>query len=162
MTQEPSASEIVIRPSMKLIRAGYTLVFLLVFACVLVYANSSAAESTPAWVAFLPVLLFLWPLRYHLRSRFTRMILSGDRLRYETGILSRSKRVIQLAKVQDVRMDQTLGQRLLRTGNISVETAGETSLLTMRNVDNPDQVTEAILKAAHKDAGDRGADQAKT
>jgi uncharacterized membrane protein YdbT with pleckstrin-like domain len=161
MTRQQSPDELVIRPSMKLVRAAYTAVFVVVFVCVLLYANSSAVQTVPAWVAFLPVLLFLWPLKYHLRSRFTLMVLSGDRLRYETGILGRSKRVIQLTKVQDVRMEQTLAQRLLRTGTISVETAGETSLLTMRNVDNPDQVTEAILKAAHKDAGDRRTNESK-
>ena len=152
-------SDLVIRPSMKLMRLGYTSVFVLVFVCVLAYANSAAVKNVPAWVAFLPAFLFLWPLKYHLRRRFTRMVLSGDRLRYETGIFSRSKRVIQLTKVQDVRVEQTVTQRLLRIGNISVETAGEASLLTLRNVDDPDQVTEAILRAAHPDAGNRGASQ---
>ncbi len=161
MSSEPSGGEAVIRPSMKLIRAGYTAVFVVLFVCVLVYANSSASQTTPAWVAFLPALLFLWPLKYHLRNRFTQMVLSGDRLRYETGVLSRSKRNIQLSKVQDVRVEQNLAQRLLGIGNISVETAGETSLLTLRNVDNPDQVTEAILAAAHKHPADRSANPAQ-
>ena len=152
MTREQTTGEVVIRPSMKLVRIGYTSVFIVVFICVLAYANSTAVNTIPAWVAFLPALLFLWPLKYHLRTRFTRMVLSGDRLRYETGVFTRSKRVIQLTKVQDVRTDQTMAQRLFRTGNISVETAGETSLLTMRSVDNPDQVTEALLRAAHNKA----------
>jgi membrane protein YdbS with pleckstrin-like domain len=143
--------EAVIRPSMKLIRAGYTLVFFVIFACVLLYTNSTAIENTTAWVLLLPALLLLWPLRYHVRRSFTRMTLSGDKLRYETGILSRSKRIIQLTKVQDVRVDQSLVQRMLRTGNLSVETAGETSLLTMRNVDEPDRVAEELLRAAHGD-----------
>ncbi len=77
------------------------------------------------------------------------MTISGDKLRYETGILSRSKRNIQLTKVQDVRVDQTLGQRMLHTGNLSVETAGETSLLTVRNVDDPDLLAEELSRAAH-------------
>ncbi len=143
--------EAVIRPSMKLIRAGYTLVFLVIFACVLVYTNSKAFENTTAWVLLFPALLLLWPLKCHVRRSFTRMTLSGDKLRYETGILSRSKRIIQLTKVQDVRVDQSIMQRMLRTGNLSVETAGETSLLTMRNVDEPDHVAEELLRAAHGD-----------
>jgi uncharacterized membrane protein YdbT with pleckstrin-like domain len=144
--------EAVIRPSMKLIRAGYTLVFLIIFACVLVYTNSKAFEGTTAWVLLIPALLLLWPLKYHIRRSFTRMTLSGDKLRYEAGILSRSKRIIQLTKVQDVRVDQSVIQRMLRTGNLSVETAGETSLLTIQNVDEPDHVAEELLHAAHGDA----------
>ena len=146
--------EIVIRPSMKLVRAGYTLVFGVIFVCVFIYANNKAFENTTAWVLIIPALLLLWPLKYHLLRRFTRMTLSGDKLGYETGILSRSKRNIQLSKVQDVRVDQSLGQRLLHTGNLSVETAGETSLLTMRNVDNPDLLAEELLRAVHGDGLD--------
>lgn len=142
-------AEIVIRPSMKLVRAGYTLVFSIIFICVFVFTNSKAFENTTAWVLLLPALLLLWPLKCHVQRRFTRMTLSGDKLRYETGILSRSKRNIQLTKVQDVRVDQTVLQRMLRTGNLSVETAGETSLLTIQNVDEPDRLAEELLRAAH-------------
>jgi uncharacterized membrane protein YdbT with pleckstrin-like domain len=161
MTGKQPMGEIVIRPSMKLIRAGHTSVFVLVFVSVLAYANSSAVQHVPAWVPFLPALLFLLPFKYQVQRRFTHIVLSGDKLRYETGIFTKSTRVIQLAKVQNVRVEQTLPQRLLRTGDISVETAGETSLLTMRNVDDPDQVTEAIMRAAHPDAGSRGARPSK-
>jgi len=149
--EEKPMEEIVIRPSMKLVRAGYTLVFGVIFVCVFIYANNKAFENTTAWVLLVPALLLLWPLKYHILRKFTRMTLSGDKLRYETGILSRSKRNIQLTKVQDVRVDQSLAQRMLRTGNLSVETAGETSLLTMRNVDNPDLLAEELLRAVHGD-----------
>jgi uncharacterized membrane protein YdbT with pleckstrin-like domain len=149
--KEKPMEEIVIRPSMKLVRAGYTLVFAVIFVCVFVYTNVKAFENTTEWVLLLPALLLIWPMKCHFQRRFTRMTLSGDKLGYETGILSRSKRNIQLSKVQDVRVDQSLGQRMLHTGNLSVETAGGTSLLTMRNVDNPDLVAEELLRAVHGD-----------
>jgi len=62
--------------------------------------------------------------------------------------------------VQDVRVDQSLGQRLLQIGNLSIETAGEASRLTMENIDNPQQVADEIIDAAHgeeqkKDKGKR-------
>ncbi len=52
-------------------------------------------------------------------------------------------------------MVQRLAQRVLSTGDISIESAGETSLLTIQNVDNPDRVTDAIMKAAHLESGVR-------
>jgi hypothetical protein len=52
-----------------------------------------------------------------------------------------------------VRVDETLAQCVFRMGNLSVETAGETSLLTMRNVDNPDHVADEILKISRGQAG---------
>jgi len=159
MKQEAETVQLVVRPSMKLVRAGYTVVFIVLFLAVLAYTNSQDMQKLTAWVLLVPALLLLWPLKHHLRCRYTHMTLAGDKLRYETGILSRSKRVIQLTKVQDVRVDQTVTQRMLHTGDISLETAGETSLLTIRNVDNPDAVTSQILRAAHPETGERKAGQ---
>ncbi len=150
--------KVVIRPSMKLIRVGYTVVFTIIFICVLIYTNNSKIGETTPWILAIPALLLLWPLRYHLQRRFTTMTISADKLSYETGMLSRSKRVIQVTKVQDVRINQTLPQRMLHVGDLSIETAGETSSLTMRNVDDPDRLTETILEAAHEHA-DQGKDR---
>lgn len=152
--EEEGAAELVIRPSLKLVRAGYTAVSCVVALCVLAYTNWGA-ERAPAWVLVLPALLFLWPAARHLRYRFTVMTIGAGKLRYETGIFTRSKRVIQLAKIQDVRVVQRLSQRLLGTGDISIETAGETSLLLMQNVDRPDAVTDAVLHAANLDTPER-------
>lgn len=162
MKQDQESVQLVIRPTMKLVRAGYTAVFVLLFLAVLAYTNSPDMQKLTAWVLAIPALLLLWPLKYHLRCRYTHMTLAGDRLRYETGILSRSKRVIQLTKVQDVRVDQTVMQRFLRIGDISLETAGETSRLTIRNVDSPDAVTSQILRVAHPETGERRAGQGGT
>ena len=43
-------------------------------------------------------------------------------------------------------------QRMLGIGNLSLEPAGETSRLVMRNVDSPDHVAESILHIAHANA----------
>jgi membrane protein YdbS with pleckstrin-like domain len=143
--------DIVIRPSLKLIWAAYAAIALLVVASLVLY--SMDVYGAVHWgVALLPALLLLWPLKRHIQSRFTRLILSGDRLCYETGVLSRSKRLIQITKVQDVRVDQTLMRRMLGMGNLSLETAGETSRLVMQNVDSPDRVAEDILRIAHANA----------
>ena len=68
-------------------------------------------------VLLLPVLLFLFPMFGSLRRRFTKVTVTGDKLRYETGILSRTCRTIQLSKVQDVSVVQTLWQRLVGIGS---------------------------------------------
>src|SRR6185503_11948705 len=77
------------------------------------------------WVMLPPVLVFIWPAARALRWRFTKATISGDRLRYETGFMSKSTRTIQLTKVQDVKVDQRMMQRIFNIGDISIETAGE-------------------------------------
>ena len=59
---------------------------------------------------------------------------------------------MEIKKVQDVRVDQSLGQRILGVGDISIETAGESSRLTMVSIDRPQAVADKILEAAHQSA----------
>jgi putative membrane protein len=98
----------------------------------------------------LPVLLLAWPGVRALRRRLTRTSISGDRLRYETGVASKSTRNIQLSKIQDVRVDQHLLQRIFNVGDLSIETAGEASRLTIHNVDNPQELADELMNRVQK------------
>jgi uncharacterized membrane protein YdbT with pleckstrin-like domain len=57
-------------------------------------------------------------------------------------------RLIQLPKVQDVRVLQAFGQRVFNVGDISIETAGENSRLVVKNLDKPKQLAEQITDAS--------------
>ena len=100
----------------------------------------------------LPALIWIWPAERALRRRVITTTITGDRLRYETGAISKSTRTIQLSKLQDVRVDQRLMQRIFNVGNLSLETAGEASRLTIQNVDKPQALADEILNRAQKGA----------
>jgi uncharacterized membrane protein YdbT with pleckstrin-like domain len=144
----------VIRPTMKFIKLGYLVVLLAIVAGI-VGASMLPQDDVQYryWVAGLPALLLIWPIRRHFARQFTKATIAGDKLRYEVGVLSKSTRNISLPKVQDARVDQTVLQRVFGVGNLSIETAGETSRLTMRNVDEPQKVADEILAASHNTAG---------
>jgi len=97
-----------------------------------------AFEALPALAALLLVFR-------HIRRRMVKLTIVDDRLRYEAGFLSKTTRTMELAKVQDVRVDQTLGQRMLNIGNLSLETAGESSRIVMPSVDRPHEAADRIL-----------------
>jgi uncharacterized membrane protein YdbT with pleckstrin-like domain len=112
------------------------------------YVNKFADKPSPwAWLLALPALLFFFPLRGQLRRHFTKATLAGDKLRYESGVFSKTTRTIPVSKIQDVRADQTLGQRLLGVGDVTVEDAGKAGALAIRNIDDPQDIVEAILNA---------------
>jgi len=142
----------VIRPTMKFIKLGYAVVLLVIVAAV-IGASMLEESSYRPWVMTLPVLLLLWPIRRHVRRQFIRATIAGDKLRYEVGALGKTTRNISLPKVQDVRVDQSVGQRMFRVGNVSIETAGEASRLTIRSIDRPQSVADQILAASHGAAG---------
>jgi membrane protein YdbS with pleckstrin-like domain len=141
----------VIRPTAKLIAAGFVLVFLLIVAGVVVHIKYFQQYEIP-FVPLVCALFNVWPAQRLMRRQFTKAELRGDMMRYQSGFLTRNTETIQISKMQSVKVRQTLGQRLIGIGDISFETAGETSRLTIPNVDAPQQVADglnaAIIKAS--------------
>jgi membrane protein YdbS with pleckstrin-like domain len=88
----------------------------------------------------------LYLMGRHIQRRLVKLTILEDRLRYEAGFLSKTTRTMELSKVQDVRVDQTVGQRMLNIGNLSLETAGESSRIVMPSVDRPHEAAEGILE----------------
>jgi uncharacterized membrane protein YdbT with pleckstrin-like domain len=146
-TSKSQDTAVVVRPSSKLLKPVYTLSFVLIAVA---YGYNNNRTERMEWLVIPPILLLIWTLWRHLKLRFTSLTVAGKKLRYETGMLSRSSRTMELAKVQDVRVDQTFFQRLLGLGNLTIESAGEAGRLTIGNIDRPDAVGEYILEAARK------------
>jgi uncharacterized membrane protein YdbT with pleckstrin-like domain len=142
-------SALTIQPTTKFLKAGAALAALLVIALEIVIFTQ-VQESARIWLMFLPLLFLLWPAVRYLRWRFTKATIAGDRLRYETGLAAKSTRTIQLTKIQDVRVDQQLVQRMFNIGDLSIETAGESSRLTIHNVDDPQTLADDLMSRAQK------------
>lgn len=130
-----------IRPTTKFLKAGALGAAILAIALDIVCWK----QWGYGWQMLVPPLLLLWPAMRAMRRQFTRTTITGDRLRYEVGMASKSTRTIQLSKLQDVRVDQRLMQRMFNVGDLSLETSGETSRLTIPNVDNPQAIADDIL-----------------
>jgi len=150
-------AEITIRPTTKYVKAGALVLLLVVLAADIAYLVQ--VRDTPAWTQYgnylrwavlLPPLLLLWPLTRWMRLRYIKAVIAADRLRYETGMAAKTTRNIQLSKIQDVRVDQSVSQRLFGVGTISIETAGEASRLTIANVDDPQKVADEIMTASQR------------
>lgn len=147
-------AQMTVRPSTVFVKLTYGAA--LVVAGAIAWVGLSAQPASNAWLAafVLPVAIVLFGVKKHLRIRFTVIEIVGDRLKYEAGILSKTARSIPLSKVQDVGVNQTLTQRLLGIGRLSIETAGESSRLIMEDVPSPRQIADQILDrvaSAHPD-----------
>lgn len=145
-------ADAVIRPSFKSVQAGFVFVVLIIVAAFVVHYQYTPQQGM--WLPAVAALLLLWPASAALRRMFTTLKIAGDKLYYETGAMAKQTRIIQIPKIQDVRVHQSLGQRMVNIGNLSIETAGEASRLTVENVDSPRTLAERILElAAHGDHG---------
>lgn len=143
-------SDITIKPTAKFLKAGTVAAALVFLALEYGCLTSWNDKAGSAWLMVVPALILLWPASRALRRQWTTTTITADRLRYEIGALSKSTRTIQLSKLQDVRVDQGLMQRVFGVGNLSIETAGEASRLTIHNVDNPQALADEIMNRAQK------------
>ena len=144
--------ELIIQPTAKFLKAGTILTALVFLALEIAYFVYWQDQEALKFLPLVAPVIFLWPGSRWLRRRYTRAVVSGDRLRYEAGLASKSTRTIQLSKLQDVRVDQSLMQRIFNIGDVSMETSGETSRLTISNIDNPQTVADDLLNRAHSGA----------
>jgi uncharacterized membrane protein YdbT with pleckstrin-like domain len=116
-----------------------------------VWAASYAPEPY-TWVMALPLILFLFPLRMHIRRRLFSMRLHDNHLTLESGFFSRTRRTVDMAKIQDVTVKQSLGQRLLGVGDLMLESAGEAGAMGIRNLDRPREIADEIIAGSKRAA----------
>jgi putative membrane protein len=138
---------VVIRPSIRIVKAFYYFAFILVAVYFFLVNNNPESSEGVHFLLIIPLALLVWTIVKHISLRFVSLTISGNKVRYQKGILSKYTRTLELSKVQDVGVTQSMTQRLLGVGDISVETAGDSAPLWIRNVDRPQAVADYILES---------------
>ncbi len=149
-------AKLVVRPTTVFARIGYFTCFgLWLGAAVMWYGQDRSRESA---VLLVPVLLFLWPVILHMRQYFTTLTVQDGKLSYESGIFSRVTRTMELSRVVDVRVEQSVLQRLFGFGDLRLQPEGEAERIEMKHVDNPRKVAAELLDEIR---ASRGSDTAR-
>ena len=141
-------SDYTIRPTAKFLILRFVATGIVFLAIEAWYFVSLRGKEGAHLLPFIAPIIFVPAFTRLLRRQWTTVSVTGDRLRYETGFSSKTTRTIQISKLQDVRVDQRPMQRLFNVGDISIETSGETSRLTIADVDSPQSVADEILNRA--------------
>lgn len=85
-----------------------------------------------------------------LRLNLTKLVIAPPQLTFESGLLTKTNRSFDLSKIQDVRIEQSLWERIFGIGTISIETASAGGAIRMERIDSPKQVANQILAAARR------------
>ncbi len=130
-----------------------------VLAGVTTLAIVVAFPSAPAWVLYLLGAILavsaLGLAARMVRRQCTMVVLTSLRLVHRTGVLSRRTLEVRLQRVQELSCHQTLVGRVLRYGDVTVETAGDTGAgaIVLSQVRRPAAVqalvTEQLAAAQH-------------
>lgn len=85
----------------------------------------------------------------------THFVLTSDRLIHRTGIISRSGIEIPLDRINTVFSSQSLFERMIGAGDLTIESAGAEGRQEFHDVRKPTQVQNEIYIAKETDENDR-------
>lgn len=102
------------------------------------------------------VLAVLWLLGRWARWVTTNFVVTTDRLIYRSGVLAKRGMEIPLERVNNIAFNQSISERLLRSGDLVIESAGESGQQKFSNIARPSFVQNEIYRqmeaAAARDA----------
>jgi uncharacterized membrane protein YdbT with pleckstrin-like domain len=117
----------------------------LVVEAVIPSGSAAAAERLAVAVVALLVLM-LWLMAPVLHWRTTTYELTTRRLRMRSGILTRQGRDIPLIRINDVSFEKGLLDRLLGSGRLVVESAGEHGQLVLTDIPDVEYVQATLFR----------------
>jgi uncharacterized membrane protein YdbT with pleckstrin-like domain len=136
------------RPSWRSILGFYVLGLLAAgaaFAIGLLAADAGIGAAAGGAVLLI-VLIWGYLKRFH-----TRYAITNRRLHIRRGILSRDIEETRLERVQDVKVSQGLGQRILGVGTVDFGTSAESGAgFRFEGIANPDAVARQVDRVVHE------------
>jgi uncharacterized membrane protein YdbT with pleckstrin-like domain len=153
MTSDPTLTEdehlvLMLHPHWKTLIRPVSVAVLVVAAAliaeVLIPPNSAAPVERLVVAAVAILAVMLWLIVPVLRWRTTTYELTTRRLRVRSGIATRRGRDIPLARINDVSFEKGLLDRLLGSGRLVVESAGEHGQILLNDIPRV-EFTQATL-----------------
>jgi uncharacterized membrane protein YdbT with pleckstrin-like domain len=113
-----------------------------------IYALASDAPDVLTYgVQGLVVVSLAWALVRWVIRRTTHFVISSDRVIYRHGVFTRGGVEIPLEKVNNVNFRQTLAERLLKAGDLLIESGGEAGAQTFSDIPDPSFVQNQLSLA---------------
>ena len=111
-------------------------------------------------VGGLAVLLVVWlTVRPFLVRRSTHYVFTDERVLLQTGIFSRDRRDIPLSRVNDHTMNQHFIERLLGSGTLTIESAGERGQSVLTDIPQVEQVQTPLYELVEANHDRHGLDE---
>ena len=127
------------------------------FGAALVPAGEQQATWRLVLVAVALVVGVVFVVVPLLRWRTTHYVLTTHRLLHRTGVLARQGRDIGLSRITDVSFRQSLGDRVVNSGTVSIETAGEGGATVFSAIPDSEGVQQLLNQLVEEDADRRAA-----
>lgn len=132
-------------------------VFWTVVAALAVVAGAVLLPSPGGNVALVAIgavafVLFVWlAFAPFVRWRSTHYVFTNKQVLFRHGVFSREERGIPLNKVNDVKSNQSLLERMLGCGTLTIESAGERGQSELRDIPRVTRVMNTLKELQERD-----------
>jgi membrane protein YdbS with pleckstrin-like domain len=126
------------------------------FGAALVPSGPSQGTVRAVMAGLALLVLVVAVLRPVLRWRTTHYVVTTHRVLLREGVLARRGRDIALSRIADVSYRQTLGQRLVSSGTLTIESAGDGGATVLERVPDSDGVQQLLVQLMEEAADRRG------
>ncbi|RZU33058.1 PH domain-containing protein [Blastococcus saxobsidens] len=130
------------------------------FGAALVPAGRQQGMVRLAIVALALLLLLVFVAVPLLRWRTTHYVVTTHRLLFREGVLARRGRDLGLSRITDVSYTQTLWARIVSSGTLTIETAGDSGPTVLRRIPDSDGVQQLLNHMIEEDADRRAQESA--
>jgi uncharacterized membrane protein YdbT with pleckstrin-like domain len=113
-----------------------------------VVVTDSAGPDAVGWIVLgAAAVLALWKgVRPIVEWATINFVLTSDRLITRSGIIAKQSKEIPLERINDVTFTQSILERMVGSGDLMIESAGERGQNRISNVRDPEQVQLTIYK----------------
>jgi uncharacterized membrane protein YdbT with pleckstrin-like domain len=95
-----------------------------------------------------------------LRWKTTHYVITTHRLLFREGIMSRRGRDIGLSRITDVSYRQSLWDRIINSGTLTIESAGESGSTVLKQIPDSEGVQQLLNFMIEEDADRRAQESA--
>ena len=116
------------------------------------------------WVALILVALILAaliPLVVNpvIKWLFTTYVLTSERLITRTGMIARSGIELPLQNINNVLFNQSVIERVLKSGDLLIESAGESGQSEFTNIPNPEEFQSTLYRTREEQSRNTAAEE---
>jgi uncharacterized membrane protein YdbT with pleckstrin-like domain len=108
------------------------------------------------------IVLIWYPVRQFVSWITSQFVVTNERLIHRAGWIAKSSLEIPLERINDVRFNQSVFERIIGAGDLLIESAGERGQQRFTNVRSPESIQRTIYETAearnlHMESGGRAA-----
>lgn len=128
-----------------------TVVPVLLIVAAIVDVAAVGTDSNPKKVAAIVLLVLLVLAVINLVHRYlkwtnTNFVVTTDRLVYRSGVIAKQGKEIPLDRINDISFHQTIFERMIGAGDLTIESAGTAGQETFSDVRKPSVVQNTIYR----------------